>query len=321
MKDLVVEGNGFGSLSYERAQNLRKEGSWRHLGDTTVAEALEAWIRALPRLTAKNYQSGIHRLIALRIINPFASLQAFALMNHDAALDRIKGLPGLSECSRQARAACYLSFTRFLSRRTQGLIPRATPSREGTSKTFFRVRDKVSTEAMTRPQWTGFLAELYKIGSRDCLIAKISLQGGKRIGEVLSLTTDQIDYSKGEISFTQSKTRGRLKQTVITYPAKVMAELKEYIKQRQGIVFVSKYGHPLHSNQLRTSFRKAGIRAGISFKITPHVLRASTVTYLKQQGFVDSDIMKVTGHASAEMIYAYDKSEMAENASKRVCLV
>jgi integrase len=61
--------------------------------------------------------------------------------------------------------------------------------------------------------------------------------------------------------------------------------------------------------------------AGIPFKITPHVLRASTVTYLKQQGFQDSDIMRVTGHASSEMVYAFDKSTRADNASKKVNLI
>lgn len=53
--------------------------------------------------------------------------------------------------------------------------------------------------------------------------------------------------------------------------------------------------------RIAQTFAKAGIAAGISFKVTPHVLRTSTVTYLKQQGFQDTDIMKVTGHASAAM--------------------
>lgn len=68
-------------------------------------------------------------------------------------------------------------------------------------------------------------------------------------------------------------------------------------------------------------FDIAGKMAGIPFKVTPHVLRASTVTYLKQQGFVDSDIMRVTGHANSELIYAYDKNDRANNASKKVALV
>ena len=74
-------------------------------------------------------------------------------------------------------------------------------------------------------------------------------------------------------------------------------------------------------NQVAVTFAKAGKEAGIPFKITPHVLRASAVTYLKQQGFHDSDIMRVTGHATSEMVYAYDKSARSDNASKKVNLI
>lgn len=38
-------------------------------------------------------------------------------------------------------------------------------------------------------------------------------------------------------------------------------------------------------------------------------------------GFSDSDIMKITGHASGEMLRAYDKSERADNPTKKVNLV
>ncbi len=86
-------------------------------------------------------------------------------------------------------------------------------------------------------------------------------------------------------------------------------------------MFVTKYGKPVMPNQLAITFEKAGINAGIPFKVSPHVLRASAVTYLKREGFADSEIMKVTGHASAEMVHAYDKSERAQNASKKISLI
>lgn len=73
--------------------------------------------------------------------------------------------------------------------------------------------------------------------------------------------------------------------------------------------------------RLAQTFAKAGEAAGIPFKVTPHVLRASTVTYLKQQGFQDTDIMKVTGHASAAMVCAYDKTAQETNATEKVQLV
>lgn len=308
-------------LSHEQAHALKKEAVWKNLADVSVAQALQEWLSTLKVLTAKNYLSGMKRLSEHKLINPELSLQAFALINHDAAVDRIKTINEWSECSRQARAACYIAFTRFLARRTQGMIAKANPSREGTSKTFYKVREKVATEAMTRMQWSDFLDELYKINTRDCLIAKIILQGGKRMGEVLSLETKMIDFNLREITFVQSKTKGYKKETIITYNQEIMQELKEYIGTRKGLVFVTKSGQRVMPNQLAVNFAKAGERAQIPFRITPHVLRASTITYLKVSGFSDSDVMKISGHASSEMVNAYDKSDRAQNASKKVSLV
>jgi len=61
--------------------------------------------------------------------------------------------------------------------------------------------------------------------------------------------------------------------------------LEEHIGHRTGPVFITRFGKPVMINQVAVTLAKAGKKAGIPFKITPHVLRASTVTYLKQQGF------------------------------------
>lgn len=307
--------------SFDEAKALKTEAVWRNLATITLRQAISEWLTTLTKLTAKNYASGMRKLIELQLLNADISLQAFALLNHDALIDRIKTLPELTECSKQARAACYIAFTRFLSRRTGGIIAKAVPSREGSAKTFYKVREKVATEAMSRAQWTSFLQELCTLNQRDCLIAKIMLQGGKRMNEALNLTTDMIDYAAGEITFKQSKTKGYEKETVITYPQTVIDDIKVYINGRDGRVFITKTGQPVMPNQLAITFQKAGKLANIPFKITPHVLRASTVTYLKREGFSDSDIIKVTGHASAAMVNAYDKSERAMNASKKIALI
>jgi integrase len=308
-------------FSYEEAQLIRTQAVWERLEQTTVDEAVNEWLKTLSEKTRINYASGIRMLTERGLINPMVSLQAFALYNHEAIIDRIKLVFDWSECTRQARAACYISFTTFLSRRMQGLIKKAIPSKEGTNKTFYRVREKVKSHAMTQAQWLAFLVALEEINLRDCLIAKLILQGGKRINEVLSLQTEQIDWEQNEITFKQSKTKGMSKETVITYPSSVMIALRNYLGERKGWVFVTSSLRPVMINQLASTFKRAGEQAGIPFKVTPHVLRASAVTFLKQQGFSDSDIMGITGHASSQMIYAYDKSSRANNASKKVSLV
>lgn len=307
--------------SFEQAVALRDQIVWGKLEGVTVESALNDWLATLSERTQVNYQSGINMLAGIGLVNPLLSLQAFSLVNHEAIIDRIKQLPYLQETTKQARAALYISFTRFLSRRFPTMFKKAMPSREGAEKTFFRVHDKVVTEAMNQAQWTAFFSALQKINPRDCLIAKIVLQGGKRIREVLHLSVDQINWDNREITFKQSKTRGVQVETVISYPETIMQALREYIGDRQGFVFLGSKGNPVILNQVANTFARAGKVAGITFKVTPHVLRASAVTYLKQQGFADSDIMKVTGHASSEMVNAYDKTSRADNPSKKVSLV
>jgi integrase len=313
--------------SFTEALAVRDQIIWDRMDFVTIGEALENWLSGmLNKLTAKNYRAGMNMLISIGLINPNITLRAFALVNHTENLKKIKQLKTynsnyLSEATKQARCAAYISFTRHLHEKLDGNFRRAAPSREGTSKTFKKVRKHVKTEAMSREQWTSFLNDLHKINFRDCLIAKLTLQGAKRINEVLTLTVDRIDIAKCEISFEQSKTKGTEDETVITYPKSIIDDLVKYIGSRNGLVFVTRTGKKILTAQVANTFAAAGVKSGIPFKVTPHVLRASCVTYLKQKDFSDTDIMKVTGHASAAMVNAYDKSSRSNNASKKINLV
>lgn len=302
--------------TFEQAKNFKTEVIWQNLASKTVEEAKNFWLGGLSRLTAKNYKAGMHMLENAGLIKPSITLQVFSLVNHNEILDRIKTLPGLTESTKQARAACYISFTRFLSRRTNGIIAQAIPSREGATKTFYKVREKVATEAMTAQQWHKFLDELSNINKRDCLIAKIILQGCKRVNEALSLTVDAINFDKREITFAQSKTKGFEKYTVITYPQTIIGELKECIGDRKGLVFITNHGKRILPYQLNITFLKAGQRADIPFRVHPHVLRASAITVLKLRGYNDSEIQKMSGHATSAQVFAYDKGDRSINPSK-----
>ncbi len=309
------------ALTFQEAKSTKEEGVWQRMASHTVGEALEVWLNTLKPLTSYVYRANMRRLMVYGYIDTDISIQEMSLLNHDSIVDRIKQNRDWAEATKQTRAATYISFTGFLCRRFEGIVKKATPCKEGVNQTFFSIRDKVKTQAMTQAQWMAFLRELAKLNPRDALIAKITLQGGKRIHEVLNLTTDKIDWENRRIAFRQSKTGGTFKETVITYPQTIMDELKAYIGERTGLVFVTRTGGPIRVQQFHNTFTMAGHIAKVPFKVTPHVLRASCITYLRQQGFPDSSILKVTGHASSDALSQYDKSERACNASQEVSLV
>ena len=308
--------------TYEQVVSLRQNIRWKALGGHTVAEAIEAWLETLSPLTARNYRSGMQELSRREYVSSGMSLQMFSMVNHEVIVDKIKTEPkDWTEATKQARAACYISFTGFLDRRLNGMVRKAKPNREEATKTFCKIRDKVKTQAMSYTQWQSWLIELGNINKRDCLIAKLTLQGAKRIGEVLALSVQQIDWGKNQITFKQSKTKGVTRETIITYPVSVIAELRQLVGDKSGLVFETCNGKAVSMGQVAKTFEKAGVRAGIPFKITPHVLRASAITYFKQKGFSDSEVRGVSGHSSSEMVLAYDKSDLSDNASRMVNLV
>jgi len=309
-------------LTYREVCERLNEDIWKSLQLLTVDQVFTDWLSEIQNPnTSKNYMSAKNKLIEVKLLDPFQTLQQFAMVNHNNIVDQIKLVKHWSECTKQARAACFIAFTNFLHRKSNGMIKKALAKKEGKLKTFSKVYHKVKTQAMTQPQWCSFLEQLALINSRHTLIAKVILQGAKRVSEVLMLQTDQINWEENQITFRQSKTGIEIKKTIITYPQSIMDSIKEYLGGRVGYVFVSSRGNPLKNQQLSKDFAKAAKRAKIPFGVTPHVLRASCITYLSQQGFHDSDIIKVSGHSSMEQVRAYDKSSEAENASKKVFLV
>ena len=118
------------------------------------------WLSTLSETTKKNYRAGVNRMIEIGVLDPLMTLQGFSLINHEVKIDQIKGFADWTECTRQARAACYISFTGFLYRRTKGIIPKALSNQEGNGRTFLKVYDKVKTSAMSQAQWSAFLEEL-----------------------------------------------------------------------------------------------------------------------------------------------------------------
>jgi integrase/recombinase XerD len=309
------------AFSYHQSVELQKEVIWRALADTTLKHAIDTWLETLTGLTRKNYRCGLERLTALDLINPAMSLQEFSKLNHNTIIDKIKKAPGLSEATKQARAACFISLTRFISRRTDGIVRAATPCKEGsldTTKTFGSTRSAVKSEALEPMEWIRLIAAIDN--KRDALVVKLMLQGAKRISEVLALTIDKVDLDKRQAHFKQLKTRGEERWLVVNLPENLTSEIKALIGERQsGLVFLTDAGNPIQHTQVYRTMKKAATAAGIKKNVHPHVMRASAITHHRGQGVSDAEIVRLTGQ-SLQMMNRYDKSSLAENAS-RIALV
>jgi integrase len=295
----------------------KKDLDWSSTGTIRLGAAAENWLEQLEnKNTRENYRCGLERLFTLRFIKRSMTLDEFSKENSNAIVDQIKNQKRLAEASKQARAACFISFTKFLARRTERLIPPAVPEKFGTAKTFFQVREKVKTPAMSRDEYQRFRKELEAINLQHRLISDVILQGAKRISEVLSVGIQDLDFDVGRITFRQSKTRGKFKETVISYPPELIAELKLKVGSRKkGFVFLE-HRRPIERQRLNYTFARAGRQAGIEFRVTPHVLRATATTLLRGLNYPLDQIAKMTG-TSPQQVGKYDKTDIADNPSKR----
>lgn len=309
------------TFSYRQTLELKEEVIWRALSDTTLRHAIDEWLETLTGLTRKNYACGLKKLNDLNLLDLGMSLQKFSLINHNDVIDKIKKATGLSEATKQARAACYISLTRFINRRTEGIVRVATPCREGginTTKTFGSVRNLVKTEALEPMEWIRLIDAIDN--KRDALVVKMMLQGARRISEVLALTIDKVDFDKHQAHFKQLKTRGEERWLVVNMPKSLTAEIKDLVGDRKsGLVFVTDAGKPIRHTQIYRGMKKAAIAAGIKKNVHPHVMRASAITHHRGQGVSDAEIVRLTGQ-SLQMMNRYDKASLAENAS-RIALI
>ena len=162
-----------------------------------IKAEIQQWLTNLSEGTRRNYAYYMEDMIRRNIIpehdasgNDF-TVGHFRHVPHERVLDYIKKVHDWSEGTRQLHAAVYISFTAYLDRISHGWVRKVQPSTLAANPTFFQLREKVATNALTLEEWKSFIAKLSEINTRDSLIARCLLHGAKRISEVISITLNR----------------------------------------------------------------------------------------------------------------------------------
>ena len=141
---------------------------------------------------------------------------------------------------------------------------------------------------------------------------------GMRMGEILSLKWEQIDFKNRRIELEKDQTKDD-EERFIPISDTLLNIFQSISKNiHDDHVFLYR-GKPLKSirDSLRRTCQKIGIPYGRNVKngITPHDLRHTFNTYMRKSGAHDTVTMDITGHATREMFDWYntvDDSEKAE---------
>lgn len=158
--------------------------------------------------------------------------------------------------------------------------------------------------------------------SRDKAILELFFSTGLRLSELCSLNRD-LDLSKDEFSI-----RGKgEKVRVVFLSLSAKAAIREYLKNRKDLdepLFIQYSRNGSGSNRLTPRsieriVKYYAIKAGISKKVTPHVIRHSFATDLLSNGADIRSVQMMLGHANiaTTQIYTHITDKQLRDVHKK----
>lgn len=146
---------------------------------------------------------------------------------------------------------------------------------------------------------TELSAILEKLSPKHRRVAEMAYLTGQRIGDVLSLTWDQV--SQDGIMFTQQKTKVRL---LVQSTPPLQALLSACDKRKAHLFPVVGKDSPMSYTAMRDAWRRAVKKAGVDH-CTLHDIRAKALTDAKKQGL---DPQALAGHRLESTTVRYLRS-------------
>ncbi len=197
----------------------------------------------------------------------------------------------------KTRTAWIVAFLHFLIE--QGLIPGTVLKK--------RIRFKLP-DTLPRAMHPDDVKKLLSIvdHTRDRALILLLLRTGMRIGEVLSLTINDLDLKGRKIHLYQGEKNDRGRVVYLSNDAAF--SLKRWLRWRdpEQFVFARKEEAPLSYSAARSLFKKYLIAAGLDHKgYTVHSLRHTYASELLNAGMRLEVLQQLLGHQDIEMTRRY----------------
>lgn len=202
------------------------------------------------------------------------------------------------------------SFLKFLAKRG---IPALAPEKIELAKTETRELDLMSNEELTRLLNAPDTNEVK--GLRDKAILELFFSTGLRVSELVSLKRD-LDLTKDEFSIRGKGDKVR----VVFISDEARKAVKEYLAKRDDMddalfvqvpnksgknVLAKKDSMRISARSIERIVQSYAIKAGISRKVTPHVIRHSFATDLLSNGADLRSVQALLGHANITTTQVY----------------
>jgi len=263
--------------------------------------------------TTENYDHYVSEYLAFSKAKKPADITERSIREFRIALNRRPGVAGTMKHKTQNYYMISLrAFLKFLRKRD---IESLNPERIELAKVGARDLDLITSAELERLMRAPFEALAKKgvpnlAALRDRAILELFFSTGLRVSELCSLNRD-LDLTRDEFSI-----RGKgEKVRVVFLSAEAKACIKAYLDKRGDIeeaLFIQMGKNAKNAKDLRLTPRsverlvkKYSTKAGITRKVTPHVIRHSFATDLLQNGADLRSVQALLGHANITTTQVY----------------
>jgi len=256
--------------------------------------------------TVENYDRYLMRYLAFSKITSPSKLTEQSVREFRIHLNRQAGTSGTMKHKTQNYYMISLrAFLKFLRKRG---IESLNPERIELAKVGARDLDLISAAELDRLMAGPKGDSLSSL--RDKAILELFFSTGLRVSELTSINRD-IDLSRDEYSI---RGKGEKIRVVFLSP-EAKSAIKKYLDKRGDIdeaLFIQMGKASKNAKELRLTPRsierlvkRYAIKAGITRKVTPHVLRHSFATDLLENGADLRSVQALLGHANIATTQVY----------------
>lgn len=258
--------------------------------------------------TVENYDRYLTRFFTWGKITKTSHITEEKIREFRLWLNRQEGTSGsLKRRTQNYYLIAIRAFLKFLRKRG---IEGVSPERIELAKLPDRSLDLITSQELSRliDSTKGASERAY----RDRAIMELLFSTGLRVSELCSLNSD-LDLSRDELSV---RGKGDKVRVVFLSPA-AKESVQRYLKARKDMeeaLFVNIVGddkkskrapHRLTPRSVQNIVKKYATKAGITKKVTPHVLRHSFATDLLSNGADIRSVQALLGHASINTTQIY----------------